>query len=156
MFKKLGKGHVSHCVGCRVLLTTSGNGGDWLLDSCERNVVLILSDRGFKLLKSPGCSSGHFFCLFVCFVMYQMFSVRERSGLQVRLAPRLPLWSCAAVIDAVWGLGILLKCARFSLKRYCLDEIVACAHFKSALAQRDWGPFWILFRQWLLLWMIKL
>lgn len=64
--KKLGKGHVSHCVGCRVLLTTSGNGGDWLLDSCERNVVLILSDRGFKLLKSPGCSSWHFFCLFVC------------------------------------------------------------------------------------------
>ncbi len=69
------------------------------------NLVPFLPDSGFQLLKSLWSSLTYFF---FHLIMYQMFSIGERSGLQAgQFCTRtLLLWSHAVVIAAVCGFAL--------------------------------------------------
>ncbi len=101
-------------------LQTSGDWGDKLLKFRNRNVVPFLSNTGFLGL----------LCRIFLFMMHQMFSMGERSGLQAgHLSTRiLLLRSHDVVIDAVCGLALSCwKMQGLPWKRRRLDGSICCS-----------------------------
>ncbi len=103
-------------------LQTSGDWGDKLLKFRNRNVVPFLSNTGSTVLG--------LLCRIFLFMMRQMFSMGERSGLQAgHFSTRiLLLRSHDVVIDAVCGLALSCwKMQGLPWKRRCLDGSICCS-----------------------------
>ncbi len=106
-------------------LQTSGDWGDKLLKFRNRNVVPFLS------LQASSCSAVLcLLCRIFLFMMRQMFSMGERSGLQAgHFSTRiLLLRSHDVVIDAVCGLALSCwKMQGLPWKRRRLDGSICCS-----------------------------
>ncbi len=106
-------------------LQTSGDWGDKLLKFRNRNVVPFLSNTGFSCSTVLGL-----LCRIFLFMMRQMFSMGERSGLQAgHFSTRiLLLRSHDVVIDAVCGLAFSCwKMQGLPWKRQRLDGSICCS-----------------------------
>ncbi len=126
--KKLGQGHVYHCVASPLLFITVCK----RLGTEETSAqVRIGCCSHSSLIQASSCSTVlGLLCRIFLFMMRQMFSMGERSGLQAgHFSPRiLLLRSHDVVIDAVCGLALSCwKMQGLPWKRRRLDGRICCS-----------------------------
>ncbi len=127
--KKLGQGHVYHCVASPLLFITVCKRLGTEETSCSSLGIGMLSHS--CLIQASSCSTVLGLpCHIFLFMMRQMFSMGERSGLQAgHFSTRiLLLRSHDVVIDAVCGLALLCwKMQGLPWKRRRLDGSICCS-----------------------------
>ena len=127
--KKLGQGHFHHCVASPLLLTTLNRRLGTEETSFSSLEIGMLSHS--CLIQASNCSIvlGLLCCTFL-FMMRQMFSIGERSGLQTgHFSTRiLLLRSHDVVIDAECGMALSCwKMQGLPWKRWRLDGSICCS-----------------------------
>ena len=127
--KKLGQGHVYHCVASPLLFITVCKRLGTEETSCSSLGIGMLSHS--CLIQASSCSTVvSLFCGIFLFMMCQMFSMGERSGLQAGdfSTQILLLRSHDVVIDAVCSLALSCwKMQGLPWKRQCLDGSICCS-----------------------------
>ncbi len=127
--KNLAQGHVYHCVASPLLFITVCKRLGTEETSCSSLGIGMLSHS--CLIQASICSTVlGLLCRIFLFMMRQMFSMGERSGLQAgHFSTRiLLLRSHDVVIDAVCGLALSCwKMQGLSWKRWRLDGSICCS-----------------------------
>ncbi len=123
-----GQGHVYHCVASPLLFITVCKRLGTEETSCSGLGIGMLSHS--CLLQASSCSTVlGLLCRIFLFMMRQMFSMGERSGLQAgHFSTRLLLRSHDVVIDAVCDLALSCwKMQGLPWKRRRLDGSICCS-----------------------------
>ncbi len=127
--KKLGQGHVYHCVASPLLFITVCKRLGTEETSCSSLGIGMLSHS--CLIQTSSCSTVlGLLCRIFLFMMRQMFSMGERSGLQAgHFSTRiLLLRSHDVVIDALCGLALSCWTMQGLLwKRWRLGGSICCS-----------------------------